>query len=189
MASRAHSRINYLGAIIWKYTIKYSIQHYVLVFSAWLVNSPSFFQFLQNFEAFWNLPLSLLWHILEDALHGKHHGVFLDITIFNKWNLSIEVLNQSINLIHAVVQNWPGWASFTLRQNWFRSFFLPCRMHNHVWLSETFLDSDILLHSMDVLKNLEIWIGPWNAKNRCFLLHKRNLNSENCTSLGMQLEQ
>lgn len=189
MASRAHSRINYLGAIIWKYTIKYSIQHYVLVFSAWLVNSPSFFQFLQNFEAFWNLPLSLFWHILEDALHGKHHGVFLDITIFNKWNLSIEVLNQSINLIHAVVQNWPGWASFTLRQNWFRSFFLPCRMHNHVWLSETFLDSDILLHSMDVLKNLEIWIGPWNAKNRCFLLHKRNLNSENCTSLGMQLEQ
>lgn len=150
---------------------------------------PIVFSILQNFEAFWNLPLSLLWHILEDALHGKHHGVFLDITIFTKWNLSMEVLNQSINLIHAVVHNWPGWASFTLRQNWFRSFFLPCRMHNHVWLSETFLDSDILLHSMDVLKNLEIWIGPWNAKNRCFLLHKRNLNSENCTSLGMQLEQ
>lgn len=41
MVLQAHSKINYLKDTIWKYTIKYSTRHHVLVFSAWQVKVPS----------------------------------------------------------------------------------------------------------------------------------------------------
>lgn len=62
-ASLVHSKISYLKAMIWKYTIRYSTQHCVLVFLAWVVSSP----FILNLET-WKSIVVYIWLIVVRSI-------------------------------------------------------------------------------------------------------------------------
>jgi hypothetical protein len=72
MALQARSKISYLKVMIWRFTIKFSIQHCVLAFSAWQVS----FQILPNFS----LSLSLmnkLWKYCDLCMALCCHWIIL----------------------------------------------------------------------------------------------------------------
>lgn len=100
------------------------------------------FSLLLSFGACRNLLLSYFGTSWRMCYMWKHHGDFLDAHIHGvKFDLAEYLLPLEIKLIQEIRAHLV-------------SFLLPCRMYNHVWLSETFLDCDILCHSVDVLINL-----------------------------------
>lgn len=85
MALQARSKISYLKVMIWRFTIKFSIQHCVLAFSAWQVSFPILLTFSLSLSLSWinyeniviyvwlSAVIGLSWFDLLFLLMGRSH--------------------------------------------------------------------------------------------------------------------
>jgi len=105
MALQARSKISYLKVMIWRFTIKFSIQHCVLAFSAWQVSFP----ILLTFSLSLSLSLSLmnkLWKYCDLCMALCCHWIILIwSSVFFKWGEVIGWIVH-VNLFSPVFAVW-----------------------------------------------------------------------------------
>lgn len=102
MALQARSKISYLKVMIWRFTIKFSIQHCVLAFSAWQVSFPILLTFSLSLSLSWINYENIVIYVWLSAVIGLS---WFDLLFFFKWGEVIGWIVH-VNLFSPVFAVW-----------------------------------------------------------------------------------